>query len=93
MSGEVVTKPLHGKSVCLPIRAYASLAYLMICESSWRQARSPWEGGERDRFTWVLDWNKERSFLPHDESSELFHERKIKRLLAGKEVGKMSVLF
>lgn len=44
MSGEAVTKPLHGKSACLPIRAYTSLAYLMICERSWRQDRSPWEG-------------------------------------------------
>lgn len=92
MSKEAVTRPLHGKSVCLPVTAYTRLAYLMICERSWRQDRSPWEG-ERARFTWVLDWNKERAFLPHYKASELFHERKIKRLLAGKDVGMMSVLF
>lgn len=93
MSGEAVTKPLHGKSACLPIRAYTSLAYLMICERSWRQDRSPWEGEREPDLHGVLEWNRERCFLPHYEASELFHERKIKRLLAGRDVGMMSVLF
>lgn len=49
--------------------------------------------GRESQIYMGLEWNKERSFLPHYEVSELFHDKKIKRLLAGKDVGMMSVLF
>lgn len=42
---------------------------------------------------WVLEQNKERPSLPHCGASELLHVRKIKRLIAGKGVGMVSVLF